>query len=172
MAALDGAAAENAPVAGGAFPLVVYVPGSGGSALENVVLAELLASRGYVVAATPSLGTAYRTAYSMLRDLDAQARDIRFAVGQLAELGAVNPGRVVVIGWSLGGLAGMLAQMRDLRIGGVVSLDASIDGAAHADFSAAYALGRRQDDDVWTARRGALDYYRRMIDELEERLSG
>lgn len=126
MASLDGAAAENAPAAQGPFPLVVYVPGSGGSALENVALAELLASRGYVVAAVPSLGAVYRTAYTMLRDLDARARDVRFAMGEVAKLDAVDPERVVVVGWSMGGLAGMLAQMRDPRIGGLVSLDGGI----------------------------------------------
>lgn len=126
MASLNVAAAENAPAAEGPFPLVIYVPGSGGSALENVALAELLASRGYVVAAIPSLGAAYRTAYTMLRDLTARARDVRFAVGEVAKLDVVDRGRVVVVGWSMGGLAGMLAQMRDSRIGGLVSLDGGI----------------------------------------------
>ena len=52
----NGAAARNAPPAPGKHPAVVYSLGHDMHSLENIVLWEYLASHGYVVAVTPSVG--------------------------------------------------------------------------------------------------------------------
>lgn len=133
MTELVTGAHPGAPPAHGPFPLVIYVPGLGGSALENVALVELLASHGHVVAAIPSLGKDARTGRTELGDLEAQARDIEAVVGAIGALPEARSDGVIAAGWSWGGLAAMLAQMRDRRIGAVVSLDGSV--AYHLDLA-------------------------------------
>ncbi|HUE96308.1 MAG TPA: alpha/beta fold hydrolase, partial [Longimicrobiaceae bacterium] len=133
---MPAAAREDAERAPGDYPLVVYIPGAGGSALENVVLAELLASKGYVVAALPSVGADTRQVGIGLRELQTQARDVGFAVGRIGALPGVRGDSVVVAGWSWGGLAATMAQMTDDRIGAVISIDGSI--AFHRDIAERY----------------------------------
>ena len=50
------AAVRDAPFADGSHPLLLYAPGYGASPLSHTALCEYLASHGYVVAASPSLG--------------------------------------------------------------------------------------------------------------------
>jgi hypothetical protein len=49
-------AIKNAVGASGSFPVVIYSPGVNGPSFENSFLCEYLASHGYIVVASPSLG--------------------------------------------------------------------------------------------------------------------
>jgi len=122
-------ALRDAPERPGKFPVVIYAPSHSAYAIENADLCEYLASQGYIVLATPSLGP--RT-HAMTADLDgaeAQAADIGFLVGYTHTLAQADTGRIAVVGYSWGSLAGVLAAARDDRIRALASLDGSLRAA-------------------------------------------
>jgi dienelactone hydrolase len=111
----------------GKFPVVVYAPSYQASSVENFALCELLASRGFVVIASPSRGTENRFLQgASIRDIETQARDIRFLIAESAKLPFVDPARLAVMGFSFGGISNVLAQMMDPRIKAIICLDGSI----------------------------------------------
>ncbi len=114
------------------FPLAVYSPGAYGDEFENLLLCEYLASHGYVVAAHYSLGPDSEWTKISAQGLESQARDIEFTINVVQEsIVTADIANLGLIGWSWGGLASMLVQMRNQNVDGVVSLDGSM--ALHSD---------------------------------------
>jgi len=119
-------AVRDAPPVVARFPAIVYAPGFSNPSWENADLCEYLASQGYLVLATPSMGEKSRDMTLNVAGLSAQARDISFLVGYAASLANADSSRVGVVGFSWGGLANVFAAARDSRIGALVSLDGSL----------------------------------------------
>jgi len=119
-------AVRNASAAEGKYPVVIYAPGSSSSAHENADLCEYLASHGYVVLASASIGLSTRSMTIDLDGAEAQAGDITFLAGYAATLAQVDDSRIAVAGYSFGGLANVLAAARDDRIAALVALDGSV----------------------------------------------
>jgi len=138
-------AVDEAPPAAGRFPLVVYSHGSGGFSVIATFFTEVLASRGYVVAAPDHPGDTIIDAYrrqvlngtgalsdAALRDLvanrvgdlprvitavfDAPAATAKFA-------GKIDRHHVVLAGHSLGGAAAIGTAAVDPRVGAVIAMD-------------------------------------------------
>jgi pimeloyl-ACP methyl ester carboxylesterase len=124
---LPSAAYEGAKAATGRFPLVMYSAGYNDRSHDNSVLAEYLASHGYVVATVPQVGT--RSTRLTLRinpvDLETQARDLEFAMGKIQELAFVERDKLAVIGYSMGGIVALQIAARNPNVDAVVGLDAS-----------------------------------------------
>ncbi|RZA32458.1 MAG: alpha/beta fold hydrolase [Lysobacteraceae bacterium] len=112
----------------GSFPVVIYAPSLSASAMENSDLCELLASHGYVVLASPSMGPHTRPMTTDLEGLETQAADIAWLIGHARTLPQADTGKVAVVGFSWGGLANVLAAAKDDRIKAIVSLDGSVRG--------------------------------------------
>ncbi len=123
-------AVRDARARKGSFPVVIYAPGFSGNAVENADLCEYLASHGYIVLSSPSLGEHRRTPALTVDGLDTQARDISWLVGHASTLPQADTTRVAVVGFSWGGLSNVVAAARDPRIKALVSLDGSLDGYA------------------------------------------
>lgn len=119
-------ASVDAPMAAGRFPLVVYAPGQSSVAWDNADICEYLASHGYVVVASPSLGKSTRDADDNLDDIDAEATDISFLISYASTLADVDPSQVAVAGWSWGGISNLFAAARDNRIKALVAFDGSM----------------------------------------------
>ncbi len=119
-------AVEKAPRAPGPFPLLIFGTGLTGPFYLNTVLCEYLASRGYVVAAIPSLPARedVEAAYDALA-VDAQIRDMELVIQEMHDYPEVGEGRIGLVAWSLGGVAQALLQMKNPDVGAVVSLDAA-----------------------------------------------
>jgi dienelactone hydrolase len=115
----------DAPSAAGRFPLVVYAPGFGSSAVDNFYLHEWLASRGYVVVGVDSWGAHGRMTPDA-EGLEVQAGDMEFALGWARRQANVDAERVALVGFSWGGMANVLAAMRNPDVHAVVSLDGSV----------------------------------------------
>lgn len=116
-------ARQGATPAPGRFPVLVYAPGMGYPAFDNSVLFEFLASHGFVVVASPSIGPDARRMPGSLLGLEAQARDLEVMVGYLQSLPHADPERIGVAGFSWGGVPAMLLALRNARVRAVVSLD-------------------------------------------------
>lgn len=125
-------AVRDAAPAAGKFPVLLYAPSFSASAHENTELCEFLASQGYVVLSSPSMGARTRAMTLDLEGLETQAADIGFLLSSAHALPQADTTRVGVVGFSWGGMANMYAAARDDRIGAVVSLDGSL--RSHANF--------------------------------------
>ena len=125
-AELASAVAEAAP-AEGRFPLLILGQGLYyESPLSHFILCEFLASHGYVVATSPLVGTLYRLVNINIEDLETQVRDMEFVLAAAKELPFVDTGLMGVIGYDLGGIAGLVLSMRRPEMRVFLSFDAGI----------------------------------------------
>jgi dienelactone hydrolase len=116
---------EGASTESGKYPLIIYAPSLNAPASENIELCEYLASEGFVVVASPSLGAHSR---SMTVDNDgasAQAADISFLIDHAKQFEDVNSNRIAIIGYSWGGVGALIAAQRDPAIRALISMDGS-----------------------------------------------
>jgi len=123
MLAVRDARPEN-----GRFPVVIYAPSFSSNGVENTDLCELLASHGYIVLASASMGAHGRAMSSDLEGLETQAADIAWLIGHARSLPQADTGNVAVVGFSWGGLSNVLAAAKDDRIKAIASLDGSVRG--------------------------------------------
>lgn len=119
-------ARRDALAAGGKFPVVIYAPGYAGDAYENADLCEYLASLGYLVIASPSLGQGPGGMTIDLEGAEAQMGDIEYLIGYAHTLPQADVARIAVIGFSWGGMANVMAAARDPRISALVAFDGSV----------------------------------------------
>jgi pimeloyl-ACP methyl ester carboxylesterase len=123
MQAVRDARAEN-----GKFPVVIYAPSYSAPAMENADLCEYLASQGYIVLSSPSLGAHTRSMTVDLDGVETQAADISYLIAYAGTLPQADTSKVAVVGFSWGGLANVFAAAKDERIRALVSLDGSLRG--------------------------------------------
>lgn len=119
-------AVRDARAEGGKYPVLIYAPSYSSDAAENVDLCEYLASHGYIVIASASMGAHTRAMTIDHEGVEAQAADISYLIAYAATLPQADTGRVGAIGWSWGGLANVVAAAKDARIRALVSLDGSL----------------------------------------------
>lgn len=119
------AAVAHAPAARGPFPVVLYSGGINPYTLSNAIMAEFLASHGYIVVAVPSLGQTNHQpdqVYSPI-EMEASVRDLEFAWSLMREQPHVNDAKLAVFGHSLGGTVAMIFAMRNANVAAVAGLD-------------------------------------------------
>ncbi|UCD23807.1 MAG: dienelactone hydrolase family protein [Gemmatimonadota bacterium] len=120
------ATVKNAVPASGSFPLVLYSPGGQASFPDNGVLSSYLASHGYVVASVPQLGAMLEGRFRGYgRQAQVQTRDIEFAAGVMRDFPGVDPRRVAVVGYSLGGTVALRVALNNPNVDAIVGLDPS-----------------------------------------------
>jgi len=105
---------------------VIYAPSFASFAHENLDLCEYLASHGYVVLASRSLGARSVMMTDDVEGVEAQAADIAFLANVAQTLLQADTGRIAAAGFSWGGMANVFAAARSSRIKALVSLDGSI----------------------------------------------
>lgn len=139
----------EAPALAGRLPVVLFSPGGGVSRVEYTVLAEALASRGYLVVAVDHTGEApVELANGRLvlaawgapapRDPIAAAAarrlaDMRFVLRRLPTLPKgprPDLGRIAAVGHSLGGSTAAALLLTEPRVRAGVDLDGTIFGPA------------------------------------------
>lgn len=133
---------DGKPVSG-KFPVVIYAPGSSAAAHDNADLCEYLASHGYVVIASASIGVRTRSISLDIESAESQARDISYLLGYAETLPQADMRHVAAMGYSFGGLANVLAAALDDRISALVSLDGSVRYFPAIVQQAAYATPER-----------------------------
>lgn len=118
-------AVRDAKAHRGRFPIVIYAPSIDAPSTENIDLCEYLASHGYIVVASPSIGASSRKMTASVAGAGAQAQDISFLISFATGLPHAKASEVAVIGYSWGGMASLYAAARDPRIDALVSFDGS-----------------------------------------------
>lgn len=126
-------AMRDAPPQPGSFPLIIYSPELRSGISENLILCEYLASRGFMVAATHSVGMTDLNPLLNQRDLETVIRDTEYIIAAARDLQHVNINKLGIIGFGNGGLAALLLQMRNSDVDALASLDASYTSANHLD---------------------------------------
>jgi len=119
-------AIRDAEAAKGLFPILIYASSDSSVSWENADLCEYLASHGYVVLASPSMGVSTRDMTDDLAGINAQARDISFPINYAKSLANTDSSEVAVVSWSWGGISSLFAAARDSRIDALVSMDGSM----------------------------------------------
>ena len=139
--------------AGPPAPVILYSPGWGGRRWQSSVLAEALASRGFVVVgcddyasdpvADPDRGASLDLASdaAMSATIERAGRHVATQAGRLLDVlhaldagqspvlrGRIDLKRVGVLGYSIGGAAGLQAALIEPRIVAVASLDGGLFG--------------------------------------------
>jgi len=107
-------------------PVVIYAPSQSSIAWENADLCEYLASHGYVVLASPSLGPSTRDVTDDLAGIDTQALDISFLISYANSLPDTDSSKVAVVSFSWGGISSLLAAARDPRIQVLAEMEGSM----------------------------------------------
>ncbi|HSA57244.1 MAG TPA: hypothetical protein VLE53_16140 [Gemmatimonadaceae bacterium] len=115
----------GARAATGRFPLVLFpdwrVPS------VNSVLAEYLASHGYVVASTTTKGTYDpQVEYWSPRGLETMAADLRFVIAALDTIAFVDTRRIGAMGVGIAASGALALQMRTPAVAAMVSLEGGI----------------------------------------------
>jgi dienelactone hydrolase len=119
-------AVREAKPAKGRYPVLIYAPSDSSVSWENADLCEYLASHGYVVLASPSMGVSTRDMTDDLDGINAQARDISFLITYARSLPDTDLSEVAVVSWSWGGISSLFASARDPRINALVEMDGSM----------------------------------------------
>jgi dienelactone hydrolase len=119
-------AVRGAPPAEGRFPVVIYGASFASTAHENLDLCEYLASQGYVVMASRSLGARAVMMTDDVEGVEAQATDMAFLANYAQTLPQADMSKVAAAGFSWGGMANVFAAARSSRFKALVSLDGSI----------------------------------------------
>jgi hypothetical protein len=119
-------AVREAKPAKGHYPILIYAPSDSSVSWENADLCEYLASHGYVVLASPSIGVSTHDMTDDLDGINAQTRDISFLITYAMSLPDADSSEVAVVSWSWGGFASLFASARDPRIDALVEMDGSM----------------------------------------------
>jgi len=115
----------DAPPATCRFPVVLYFGGLDADMNSNVILAEYLASHGYIVASISLVGPTDEQAFQSRtsEDLDASVRDMEFAWSVLRENSNADKAKLAVMGHSVGGIEAALFALRNANVSAVIALD-------------------------------------------------
>ena len=125
ITALPAWAVRDAAMQAGQFPVVIYAPSVNAPSTENIELCEYLASNGYVVMASPSMGAASRAMTVDVAGANAEASDMSLLINFAKTLPDTEMSEVAAMGYSWGGMAALFDAARDKRVSALISLDGS-----------------------------------------------
>ena len=127
LRSLSTAAHLDAAAAAGRFPLVLFqeyrAPAS------NSILAEYLASHGYVVASPTLKGTNDAAPETSVRGIETHVADLRFVLAAIDSLPSVTTDRIAALGVGIAASGALALQMRTPSVRALVSLDGGITTA-------------------------------------------
>ncbi len=118
---------ENAAIAKGSFPLVVYMAGYNGMGVENYTLLEDLAEKGFIVVSIWSMGRYPGQMTNDLLDTMEQVDDADFALRTLKQKSdfPIDFDATGILGYSWGGMSSAILLDRYPKVKAFVSLDGS-----------------------------------------------
>jgi len=116
---------RDAPWAKGIFPAVLYFGGLTAPINSNAILAEYLASQGYIVASISLLGPSDEQTFQSRTpdDLEWSVRDMEFAWSILQDQPNIDKNKLAVIGHSVGAIEAVILGLRNADVSAVIALD-------------------------------------------------
>jgi pimeloyl-ACP methyl ester carboxylesterase len=116
---------RDAQCAKGVFPTVLYFGGLNAPINSNAILAEYLASQGYIVASISLLGPSDEQTFQSRTsdDLESSVRDMEFAWSVLQTEPNIDKTKLAVIGHSVGAIEAVILGLRNADVSAVVALD-------------------------------------------------
>ncbi|MBN2878192.1 MAG: hypothetical protein JXN65_01045, partial [Clostridia bacterium] len=118
-------ASLNIPQAKGEFPLIIYAPSNSKTPVQNHRLCEQLAKNGFYVISVASAGENSIERRDPGKSILAQVEDMEFILDYIENTVPVNYSSIGLFGYSTGGLAAALFQMKHPDVKAVCSLDGS-----------------------------------------------
>src|SRR5580765_337334 len=116
---------RNAADANGNFPLIIYMTAFNGMSYENYSLFEALAQKGFVVVSISSIGRFPGDMTMKNADLMEQVNDAVTALNVLKQNPNIDFNKIGVVGYSWGGLAGVVLAGKIPDVNCLVSLEGS-----------------------------------------------
>ena len=135
-------ASLNLPIAKGKFPLIIYAPSNSKSPLQNHIICEFLASRGFYVISVSSAGPNSIKRNDLEKSILAQVEDMEFILDYAENSIGLDYTNVGLLGFSMGGLATSIFQMKHDNTKAVFSMDGS------HEYSLYFALSKLKDYDI------------------------
>lgn len=120
-------ASYQAAPANGSFPLLIYAPSFGKSANQNHIACEYLASYGYIIVSVASAGQLSQTMTKDTTGILAQATDLAWITAHANQFGPIDSSRIGTFGYSWGGMANVLYQMRHKAVKALACWDGSTE---------------------------------------------
>jgi acetyl esterase/lipase len=116
---------RGAPWAKGVFPTVLYFGGLNAPINANAILAEYLASQGYIVSSTSLLGPSDEQTFQSRTpdDLESSVRDMEFAWSILQDEPSIDKSKLAVMGHSVGAIEAVILGLRNADVSAVIALD-------------------------------------------------
>ena len=109
------------------FPVIIYAPSFSKSANQNHIACEYLASHGYVIISVASAGQQGQTMTKDTAGIMAQVRDLEYIMAQAYRLPNVDTSRIGTFGFSWGGMANVIYQMRNPNVKALACWDGSTE---------------------------------------------
>lgn len=107
------------------FPLIIYAPSNSKSAVQNHMICEYLASHGYLVISVGSAGENSLNRKNDQKSIMAQVEDMEYVLKFFKDNLNLKYSGLGLFGFSTGGLATTIFQMRNEKVGAVFSMDGS-----------------------------------------------
>lgn len=107
------------------FPLIIYAPSNSKSSVQNHIICEYLASHGFMVISVGSAGSESITRQHDQKSILAQVSDMEYILDYFEDSLKIKYTDLGLMGFSSGGLATTIFQMRNEEVGAVFSMDGS-----------------------------------------------
>jgi len=107
------------------LPLLIYAPSNGKASVQNHMICEHLASHGFMILSVASAGPNSIKREAMEESTIAQVMDMEYILSYLVDSLHIQYSSLGVFGFSTGGNAIALFQMRNKQVGAVLSMDGS-----------------------------------------------
>jgi len=107
------------------FPLLIYAPSNGKASVQNHMICEYLASHGFMILSVASAGPNSINREPMQESTIAQVMDMEYILDYALDSLHVQYTSLGLFGFSTGGNAIALFQMRNKQVSAVLSLDGS-----------------------------------------------
>ena len=107
------------------FPLIIYAPSNGKVSVQNHSLCEYLASHGFMILSVASAGPTSRNRENMPKSTIAQVMDMEYILNYVEDSLNIQYTGLGLFGFSSGGNAITVFQMRNKQVDVVLSMDGS-----------------------------------------------
>lgn len=112
----------NSKAKEGKFPLIIYAPGGNERCYENFMLAEYLASNGYIVASIALTGAETQLMAFDKSDYERAVDDISFVISQMHSFPNVDNSKLGLIGFCYGSMVNFTVANQNSNVDVIVDL--------------------------------------------------